>query len=50
MQVDSYEDVKYNKLNTACVYQAWATFPSLGAKLSFCPWVKGRTKLLNKIN
>jgi hypothetical protein len=26
--------------------QAWATFPSLGAKLSFCLRVKGRTKLL----
>jgi hypothetical protein len=32
------------------LYQAWATFPSLGAKLSFCLRVKGRTKLLNKIN
>jgi hypothetical protein len=30
--------------------QAWATFPSLGAKSSFCLRVKGRTKLLNKIN
>jgi hypothetical protein len=30
--------------------QAWATFPSLGAKLSFSLRVKGRTKLLNKIN
>jgi hypothetical protein len=30
--------------------QAWATFPNLGAKLSFCLRVKGRTKLLNKIN
>jgi hypothetical protein len=27
--------------------QAWATFPSLGPKLSFCLQVKGRTKLLN---
>jgi hypothetical protein len=33
-----------------CIDQAWATFPSLGAKLSFCLRVKGRTRLLNKIN
>jgi hypothetical protein len=32
------------------LHHAWATFPSLGAKLSFCLRVKGRPKLLNKIN
>jgi hypothetical protein len=44
------DDIDTIKKNTQTLTQAWATLPSLGAKLSFCLRVKGKTKLLNKIN